>query len=162
LKIDDTASSSTTNSYNVPVDSQMSEISISIRGSGVTSSLTKPDGSTLDLTSAGVSSTVLSDGQFITVKSPAVGTWTVSIVGDAKMEPGSGEEGEAPANSFYGEMRLSPGTLYAYCSGVDAAGAPFQRVLASVFTPVLSNSTDSGFNDTDPFAVLSSLTNSST
>lgn len=234
LKIDDTASSGTANSYNVPVDSQMSEISISVRGSGVTSLLTKPDGSTLDLTSAGVSSTVLSDGQFITVKSPAAGTWTVSIVGDASfsldatgvsslqlssfnfvalsgrpghegyfpissqpaydhdvaavatldgafsrasfdlrspagavvvdagMEPGSGEEGEAPANSFYGEMRLSPGTLYAYCSGVDAAGAPFQRVLASVFTPFLSNSTITGFNDTDPFAVLSSLTNSST
>lgn len=234
LKIDDTAGSSTASVYRVPVDSQMSEFSTSVRGRGITCLLTKPDGSPLDLASANVSSTILSDGQFITVKSPSKGIWKVSITGNgsfsldatgvsslhlssfnfvaiagrpghqgyypitgppaydhdvaavgvidgafstasfdlrsptglvlvhSKMEPGSGEHGEAPSNSFFGEMRLIPGTLYAYCSGLDGAGAPFQRVLSSLFTPILSNTTDTGFNDTDPFAILSGLPNSTT
>jgi hypothetical protein len=52
---------------------------------------------------------------------------------DARMDPGYGREGRPPKGWFFSRTRLSLGTLYAYCSGVDTAGALFQKVLFSVF-----------------------------
>ncbi|KAF2687586.1 hypothetical protein K458DRAFT_485719 [Lentithecium fluviatile CBS 122367] len=218
-----------TSSFNLPVDSKMTEFSISLRGAGVTLSLKKPDGSALDTTSSDVTLTTVSDGEFLTVKSPVSGMWTLILIIssastpttvscdvtgvsplhlssfnfvtlrgrpghrgyypiagqpaydhdvaavavidgafesavfdlrdsldvhaiDPHMEPGTGAEGAPPKNSFYGEMRLVPGNLYAYAEGTDDTGAPFQRVLATVFQPFLSNITDTGFNSTDIFA----------
>ncbi len=81
LKITDTASSGAPISYNIPVDSLMTEVSVSLRGIGVTFAIAHPDGSLLDLTGAGVTSTVLSDGHFVTIKTPADGAWIVTIKG---------------------------------------------------------------------------------
>lgn len=218
-----------TTSFDIPVDSKMTEFSISLRGAGVTLSLTKPDGSALDESSAGVTLSTVSDGQFLNVKEPASGVWKLTLrlasgssglvfscdvtgvsplhlskfnfvalggrpghrgyypisgqpaynhdvaavavidgtfdsatfdlrdsfaehVVDTHMTQGTGAEGAPPTNSFYGEMRLLNQPLYAYVEGTDDAGAPFQRVLATVFQPFLSNSTDTGFNSTDIFA----------
>jgi hypothetical protein len=227
LKISGTLNSTST--FDVPVDSKMTEFTISLRGAGVSVSLTKPDGSTLDTSSAGVTLTTVTDGQFLNVKSPQGGLWKLSLnlatgssgatfscdvagvstlhlskfnfvtlsgrpghkgyypitgqpaydhdvaavavidgafeiavfdlrdsyaehVVDTNMEQGTGAEGAPPRNSFYGEMRLTNTPLYAYVEGTDDTGAPFQRVLASVFAPLLSNTTETGFNSTDVWA----------
>jgi hypothetical protein len=226
FKIADTTNGTTNVSYSLPVDSQMTEFSVSLRGSGFSMALTSPDGTALDTTASGVTLTTVGDGQFLNVKAPKSGKWTVALSGsgsfncdatgvsplhlsafdfvtlggrpghtgyfpitgqpaydhdvaavarldgdfstatfdlrgpdnkhlvDCAMEAGSGEEGTPPTNAFYGEMRLVAGTLYAYCEGTDAAGAPFMRILPTVFTPFLSNTTVTGFNDTDIFAGL--------
>jgi hypothetical protein len=228
FKVVDTASSAKTLSYKLPIDSEMTEFSLSIKGAGFGFQITKPDGSDFDVTSAGATLTTVSDGKFLNVKNPAIGTWTVTLSGagdftcdatgvsslhlskfdfvtlrgrpghtgyypitgqpaydhevaavamidgdfstatfdlrapnnshvisanmSANMGAGSGADGAPPKNSFYGEMRLVPGTLFAYCEGLDAAGAPYLRMLSSVFTPFFSNTNVTGFNDTDIFA----------
>ncbi|KAH8794253.1 hypothetical protein F5882DRAFT_288952, partial [Hyaloscypha sp. PMI_1271] len=204
FKVVDTASSAKTLSYKLPIDSEMTEFSLSIKGAGIDFQITKPDGSVFDVASAGATLTTVSDGKFLNVKNPAIGTWTVTLSGagdftcdatgvsslhlskfdfvtlrgrpghtgyypitgqpaydhevaavamidgdfstatfdlrapnnshviSANMGAGSGADGAPPKNSFYGEMRLVPGTLFAYCEGLDAAGAPYLRMLSSV------------------------------
>lgn len=226
FKVIDTASSAKGFSYNLPIDSKMTEFSLSVKGVGFDLQTTKPDGSVVDVTSAGATLTTVSDGKFLNVKNPAIGMWTVTVSGignftcdatgvsslllskfdfvtlkgrpghtgyypitgqpaydhdvaavamidgdfstatfdlrgtnnshvtSANMTAGSGADGEPPINSFYGEMRLVPGTLFAYCEGLDATGVPYLRMLSSVFTPFFSNTTDTGFNDTDIFASI--------
>src|SRR5205085_7354177 len=60
-----------------------------------------------DVAAIGVTGGAFSTASF-NLRSP-----TGAVVVDAGMEPGSGEDGEPPKNSFFGRMRLSPGTLYA-------------------------------------------------
>ena len=67
------------------------------------------------------------------------------------MTRGAGAEGTAPPNSFYGEMRLVPGMLYAYVEGKDDEGMPFERVLSTVFEPVMNGTGVTGCNSTDIF-----------
>jgi hypothetical protein len=55
----------------------------------------------------------------------AVGVHVGAVEVDARMEPGCGRKGGPPEGWFLGGTRFSPGTLHAYCPGVDAAGAPF-------------------------------------
>jgi hypothetical protein len=220
FKISDTLNTSTA-SYDLPVDSAMTQFTISLQGVGVSLNLTKPDGTPLDTTSSNVNITITSDGEFIKVANPTAGFWKVVVSGngafsldargvsslhfssfdfvetrgrfghtgyypittqpaydhdiaavaylegdfstatfdlrgtdnshviDANMTQSPGEEGGPPSNSFYGEMRLVPGTLLVYCTGVDSAGAPYLRVRPGSFIPLLSNTTITGFNDTD-------------
>jgi hypothetical protein len=213
----------------LPVDSLMTEFSIAFQGAGLDITLSKPDGTALDLTGAGVKVTASSDGKFINVANATVvpGSWTVTIQGtgsfycdargvsplhftsfdfvelrgrpghtgyypindtlvaydhavaavayldgafstatfdlrgpgnnhlvDANMKQGSGDEGAAPSNNFFGEMQLVAGTLYAYVKGVDSSGVPYQRVRQGVFTPIVSGTTKTGFDNIDIQALL--------
>ncbi|KAF2751895.1 hypothetical protein M011DRAFT_9123 [Sporormia fimetaria CBS 119925] len=227
LKLSGTLNS--TSSFPVPVDSRMTNITISLRAAAVSLNLTDPTGTPLNFSSPGVTLTAVTDGQFLTIQNPASGTWTLILtlldpvltppfacdvsgvsplhlssfnfvtlrgrpghkgffalptqpafdhdvaavavldgsfrtavfdlrntlanrVVNANMTPGSGAEGAPPTNSFYGEMRLANVSLYAYVEGLDDEGAPYQRVLPNVFQPIFSNTTDTGFNNTDIFA----------
>ncbi|KIW41723.1 uncharacterized protein PV06_07253 [Exophiala oligosperma] len=237
FRISDTFNGTSSVSYVLPVDSMMSEFSVSLRGAGFTMSVIQPDGSTLGSNSTSVTRTTVADGQFLDVQNPDSGDWKVVIVStsssggsfecdatgvsplhfsafdfvaldgrpghtgyypiagqpaydhavaavaridgsfssatfdlrspgnnhvlDANMTAGSGEEGQPGPESFYGEMSLISGVLYVYASGFDAAGAPFLRMLSTVFTPILSNTTVTGFNDTDIFAGLGPSDNNS-
>ncbi|KAF9775388.1 hypothetical protein IL306_006507 [Fusarium sp. DS 682] len=210
----------TPKTYKFPIDTKTSEFSVSLRGINVFITILKPDGSTLDLSSTGVSNTVLTSSQFITVKNPMVGAWAIEAIGpgnftidvigvsvlqlssfrfvqiagrpghtgyfpisgppaydhdvaavanveganftDFKMDfrdpsgeailsptlmAGSGEFGEPPVNSFFGIFHLKPTGVFAYVSGKDSSGAPFQRVLASLITPYQSNSSYTGISN---------------
>ena len=65
--------------YKAPVDSFMTQLSISLLGVGASMTISTPNGSPLDLTATTVSNVVLSDGEFVTVRTPDVGIWSVSV-----------------------------------------------------------------------------------
>ncbi|MFI5180605.1 MAG: PKD domain-containing protein [Thermoanaerobaculia bacterium] len=76
LRVDDTLSTAKT--YTFPVDSTVSEITVSISGStaGV---LKRPNGSTVKGSDAGVTLTSLSTGALYDLTGPAPGDWSVTI-----------------------------------------------------------------------------------
>jgi hypothetical protein len=232
FKIISTSNSSAPNTYDLPVDSRMTEFSIALQGHGMAVGLTKPDGTTLDLNSTSVNVTSSSEGEFVKVSNPTTGLWKVSTVGsgpftcdargvsplhfssfdfvelrgrpghtgyfpinatqpaydhdvaavaylegnfstatfdfrgpdgthlvDANMTQGSGADGDPPKNNFFGEMRLMPGSLYTYVQGVDTFGAPYLRVGPGIFSPILSNTTDTGFDNIDLYALFLAVSN---
>lgn len=86
FKISDTLNGTGSASYILPVDSTMSEFSISLRGAGFTMSVTKPDGSTLGSNSTAVTLTTVSDGQFLDVQKPVSGDWKITVSGSGTFE----------------------------------------------------------------------------
>jgi hypothetical protein len=64
-----------------------------------------------------------------------------SIISTLTLTPGSGEVGFPDKDSFFGVLRLTNEPFYVYASGVDGSGQSFQRLLATVITPVFSNAT---------------------
>ena len=218
LKIADTIC--TTKTYKFPVDTQLSEFTVSLRGVNISLTIAKPDGSTLDLSSSGVSATILSDGKLITVEKPTTGYWaitipkpgnfTIDVIGVSELQlssfnfvqiagrpghtgyypiigppaydhdvaavanvegasfsdtkfdfrdpsgqvilspgfqAGSGELGQPPKNSFFGVFHLKATSAFAYVTGKDASGAPFQRVLPSLINPYRSNTAYTGIGN---------------
>jgi hypothetical protein len=211
--VQSTPTTDSTAVYKAPVDSLMTQLSVSLRGVGASMTISLPDGSPLDLTATSVSNVVLSDGEFVTVHTPAVGIWSVTVsatgnytldvtgisaihftsfvfselagrpghtgfypisgsppynaeiaaiggidgnfstaefdfrtpegafIRTVPMTAGTGEFGDPPANSFFTLLTLTPGDLFVYLSGLDAAGKEYQRALSSVVTPIFSNAT---------------------
>ena len=66
---------------------------------------------------------------------------------DIPMEAGSGEFGEPPINAFFGQFRYPEGSFYVYVSGQDPGDTRYQRVLATVITPVASGTNNTGLED---------------
>jgi hypothetical protein len=78
LRVQDSVAGDT-KTYKVPVDSYMTKVTFSLQGVGVAVSVVQPDGSPLG--TAGVTKTVLSDSEFISIKSPMKGSYTITVSG---------------------------------------------------------------------------------
>ncbi|KAH7008873.1 hypothetical protein EDB80DRAFT_777396 [Ilyonectria destructans] len=159
----------TPKTYKFPIDTKTSEFSVSLRGINVFITILKPDGSTLDLSSTGIAGRPGHTGYFPISGPPAYDHDVAAVAnveganftdfkmdfrdpsGEAILSPtlmaGSGEFGEPPVNSFFGVFHLKPTDVFAYVSGKDSTGAPFQRVLASLITPYQSNSSYTGISN---------------
>ncbi|KAH8685417.1 hypothetical protein BGZ60DRAFT_559268 [Tricladium varicosporioides] len=208
-------------SYNVPVDSTMASMTLSLSGVSVNLTLLRPDGSQVKASDTGVTITTLSTGAIYTVAKPTVGNWQVTVLSDKDFSlsvfgtstlqfdtfdfvvsagahhdgyfpvettpiPGTSAIGvavldgtfasadfelrsttgeslgklgliagtgasefETPSNNFWGNVTIPSGAFNVYVSGKDTAGAPYQRVLPGILTPVPSNYTNPG-NSTKP------------
>ncbi|KAH7017981.1 uncharacterized protein B0I36DRAFT_34962 [Microdochium trichocladiopsis] len=68
-----------TKTYTIPVDSYMTKVTFSLQGVGIAIMVAQPDGSALG--TDGVTRTVLSDSEFISIKSPMMGSYTVTVSG---------------------------------------------------------------------------------
>lgn len=71
----------TSKTYGFPIDAELSEFSVSLHGINISIDIIKPDGSILDLSSSDLSTTILTDSQFVTVRTPAVGAWAMKTTG---------------------------------------------------------------------------------
>ena len=67
--------------YSLPVDSTLERVTFSLSGS-TSLTLTRPDGSVVQPTDAGVEVIALTTGRVVTVLQPAPGGWTASVGGD--------------------------------------------------------------------------------
>jgi von Willebrand factor A domain-containing protein 7 len=68
--------------YTLPVDSTLERVTFSLSGS-TSLTLTRPDGSVVQPTDAGVQVIALSSGRVVTVLQPAPGSWTAMVSGSA-------------------------------------------------------------------------------
>lgn len=198
-----------TRSYTFPVDSLMTQLAISLRGSSATVTYTHPG----SIPAADITTVTLTDGSFVTIKPPTAGTWTITVKGSGSftlditgtsplyftsfefvastgrgghdgyfpiseqppfntpigiianlygafssatfdfrapegselltlpVTAGSGEYGFPSSSSFFGIVTMPPDSGFVYAFGVDGAGAPFQRLLSTVISQVISNVT---------------------
>lgn len=72
---------------------------------------------------------------------------TGEVILTIQMEAGSGEDGEPPANSFFGQFRFPEGQFYVYLSGNDINNTRYQRLLPSLIVPFASGTNDTGLED---------------
>ncbi|KAL8706492.1 MAG: hypothetical protein Q9201_000477 [Fulgogasparrea decipioides] len=204
----------------VPVDSAMYGITFTIEGKDTSLSVTRPGGTDVTATDAGVSIVEVRDGVIISVDKPTQGIWNVVVGGSdngtltisglsplrlsafdfvsiqgrpghdgyfpvdappsgryshpaiafidgnfttadfelrntlgrplrgVPLKPGTGDAGDPPKNSFFGQVPLPNTENLLYVSGKDSKGAPYLRVLPSAIIP-LGNGTS---NRTIPFS----------
>ena len=70
-------------SYDVPVDSAMSQITFILSGDA-TMNIVRPDGDTVGASDAGATIVLFTSGSFTTVVNPSIGKWRVSVAATGK------------------------------------------------------------------------------
>ncbi|KAN0087336.1 hypothetical protein V8E54_001024 [Elaphomyces granulatus] len=85
LRVEDSLSSTGTNStksFDVPVDSYMSNVMFSLLGSGMNLSITTPDGKPLNSSAPGLTQTILEDSAYISLSALSPGIYKATISGN--------------------------------------------------------------------------------
>lgn len=75
--------SATPVTYTVPVDSTMTSVTFSVSGATSTT-ITRPNGTVVAPTDAGVTPANISGGKVLSIANPAAGTWSVTVSGDGE------------------------------------------------------------------------------
>lgn len=96
--------------YSVPVDSEMTQLSFSLSGTGARLSLKKPDGSNVSPSDAGVKIIDLSGGQLLSIDRPDVGQWTATVTGNSTYSLSAAGVSPLQLSNFnFVELRGRPG-----------------------------------------------------